>query len=309
MGQSENHINQTRITVQTKNVLSPRLLPSSMYSLKDIIKRYFHLLIFITLIIFAFILIYNNNNYQHFVISTASLKVTGPIQKFANYFHKQFSYPKENQYLIEQNADLLKEKDNMFVFLDDSVTSVYENEGKKNQRRLYDITTAHVVFNTIHKTHNYIIIDKGRKNGITPDMAVVSPNGVAGVVSEVSDHFSTVISLLNPNSRVSAKIMPVNQIGTVVWVDSEPDIAQMIDIPQHLLVAVGDSVVTSGYSDVFPKDILIGTVIEKFDNPSNTFLTIKIRLATDFRNLNNVYIISNLYKSELDALKSNFQNE
>ena len=103
--------------------------------------------------------------------------------------------------------------------------------------------------------------------------------------------------------------MPVNQIGTVVWMDTDPTIAQMIDIPQHLQVAVGDSVITSGYSDVFPKDILIGTVIEKSNNPSNTFLTIKIRLATDFRNLDNVYIISNLYKSELDALKSNFKNE
>ena len=280
-----------------------------MYSLKDIINRYFHLIVFIALIIFAFVLIYNHNNYQHFVLSTASQRVTGPAQKLASSFYKQFSYPKENKSLMEQNAALLNERDNMFLFLDDSVSSVYENEGKKNQRRLYDITTAHVVFNTIHKTHNYIIIDKGRKNGITPDMAVVSPKGVAGVVSEVSDHFSTVISLLNPNSRISAKIMPVNQIGTVVWMDTDPTIAQMIDIPQHLQVAVGDSVITSGYSDVFPKDILIGTVIEKSNNPSNTFLTIKIRLATDFRNLDNVYVISNLYKSELDALKSNFKNE
>lgn len=280
-----------------------------MNSLKDIIKHYFHLLIFVTLIIFAFILIYNHNNYQHFVISKASQKVTGPIQKLANRFYKQLNYPKENKYLTEQNAGLLSERENMFVFLDDSLASVYENEGRKNQRRLYDITTAHVVFNTIHKTHNYIIIDKGRENGVMPDMAVVSPNGVAGIVSEVSDHFSTVISLLNPNSRISAKIMPVNQIGMVVWVDSDPTIAQIIDIPQHLQVAIGDSVVTSGYSDVFPKDILIGTVIEKFDNPNNTFLTIKIGLATDFRNLNNVYLISNLYRSELDALKLNFQNE
>jgi rod shape-determining protein MreC len=280
-----------------------------MNSLKDLIKRYFHLLVFITLVIFSFMLIYQNNNYQHFVISNVSQKITGPVQQFANFFYKQFIYPKENEYLMKQNADLLKERENMFVFLDDSVRSVYENEGKKNKRRMYDISTAHVVFSTIHKTHNYIIIDKGRKNGVVPDMAVLSPNGVAGVVSEVSDNFSTVISLLNPNSRVSAKIVPINQIGTVVWVDHDPTIAQVTDIPQHLMVAVGDSVLTSGYSNVFPKDLLIGTVIEKYDNPNNTFLTIKIRLATDFRNLYNVYLISNLYKPELDALKSNFQNE
>ena len=235
-------------------------------------------------------------------------KITGPVQKFANNIHKQFRYAKENAYLVQQNIEFLKEKERMFIFSEDSVYSIFSSTGK-HKRKMYDMATAHVVFNTINKTHNYIIIDKGKKDGITPDMAVLSPNGVAGVVSDVSDNFSTVISLLNPNSRISARIMPVNQIGTVVWIGYDPAVAQIIDIPQHLMVAVGDSVVTSGYSDVFPKDLLIGTVMEKYDNPNNTFLTIKIRLATDFRNLNNVYLISNLYKHELDSLKSKFKNE
>jgi len=298
-----------KIMVQTiKNILSPRFLFIQMNSIRELLKRYFHILVFFTLLVLAFILIYKNNNYQHFVISTTAQKITGPVQKFANTLHKQFHYSKENAYLVQQNIELLKETERMFIFSDDSIESVFSGEGK-NKRRIYDMTTAHVVFNTINKAHNYIIIDKGKNDGITPDMAVLSPNGVAGVVSDVSDNFSTVISLLNPNSRVSARIMPVNQIGTVVWIDRDPSIAQIIDIPQHLMVAVGDSVLTSGYSDVFPKDLLIGTVIEKYDNPNNTFLTIKIRLATDFRNLNNVYLISNLYKSELDSLKSNFKNE
>ena len=279
-----------------------------MNSLKDLIKHYFHLLVFFTLLIFAFILVYKNNTYQHLVISTASQKITGPLQQFSSFFYRHFSYQTENRNLLEQNADLLKKEDRMFIFSNDSVNAVFSGEGK-NKRRMYDITTAHVVFNTINKTHNYIIIDKGRKNGIVPDMAVLSPNGVAGVVSEVSDNFSTVISLLNPSARVSAKILPMNQIGTVVWVDTDPSVAQVIDIPQHLMVAVGDTVVTSGYSDVFPRDLLIGTVIEKYDNQNNTFLAIKIRLATDFRNLYNVYLISNLYKPELDSLKSNFKYE
>ena len=234
--------------------------------------------------------------------------ITGPVQKFANIFYKQFRYPNENAYLMQQNLELLQAKESMFIVSEDTVYSVFSGE-KKNMRRMYDITTAHVVFNTINKTNNYIIIDKGKKDGIVPDMAVLSPQGVAGVVSDVSENFSTVISLLNPNALVSAKIIPINQIGTVVWMDPDPSVAQVIAIPQHLMVAVGDSVVTSGYSEVFPKDILIGTIIEKYDNPNNTFLTIKIKLATDFRNLNHVFLISNLYKPELDSLKSKFKNE
>jgi len=279
-----------------------------MNSLKDLIKHFFHILVFLSLTIFAFILIYKNSNYQHFVISTTAQKITGPVQKFASFFYRQFRFPKENAFLLQQNADFLRQKENMFLFVNEKIDTVFQQEGR-HKKRMYDVSTAHVIFSTINKKHNYLIIDKGRKDGVVLDMAVLSPNGVAGVVSDVSDNFSTVISLLNPNSQVSARILPINKIGTVIWVDPDPSVAQVNDIPQHLLVTVGDSVVTSGYSDVFPKDILIGTVIEKFDNPNNTFLTIKIQLATDFRNLYNVFLISNLYKSELDSLKSKFQNE
>ncbi|MCL2168259.1 MAG: rod shape-determining protein MreC [Lentimicrobiaceae bacterium] len=279
-----------------------------MNSLRELIKRFFHLFVFLVLQIFALVLFYQNNNYQHFVLSSTLQKVTAPVQKFANIFYKQFHYSSDNALLVQQNMKLLSEKENMFIFSEDSVHAVFTGENK-NKRKMYDITSAHVVFNTINKTNNYIIIDKGKKDGVNHDMAVISPAGVVGVVSDVSENFSTVISLLNQNSRISAKIIPINQIGIVVWTDYDPTIAQVIDIPQHLMVAVGDSVVTSGYSDVFPKDILIGTVIEKYDNPNNTFLTIKIKLATDFRNLYNVFLISNLYKAELDTLKQNFKNE
>jgi len=279
-----------------------------MNSFAELLKRYFHLFIFLTLQIFAIVLIYENTTYQYFAISTAMQGFTAPIQKIAVFFYRQLHFASENGFLMQQNMELLKEKENMFTFSEDTIYSVFSGE-HKNKRRMYDITTAHIVFNTTNKTHNYIIIDKGKKEGVVTDMAVLSPNGVVGVVSDVSENFSTVISLLNPNSRISAKIIPINQIGMVVWLDPDPSIAQVIDIPQHLMVSIGDSVVTSGYSDVFPKDILVGTVIEKYDNSNNTFLTIKIKLATDFRNLHNVYLISNLYKSELDSLKTKFKNE
>ena len=276
-----------------------------MNSLKDFLNRYFHLVIFLILQIVALILLYNNNNYQHFVLSSTTQTITGPVQKLADNFYNHFKYHRENEYLMNQNMALLREKKNMYIFSDDSLYSVFSDK----KRRMYDITSAHVVFNTINKTYNYIILDKGKKNGVVPDMAVLSAAGVVGVVSDVSENFSTVIPILNPQSRISAKIIPINQNGTVVWVDDDPSIAQVIHIPQHLQIAAGDSVVTSGFSDVFPKDLLIGTVIEKYDNPNNTFLTIKIRLATDFSNLNHVYLISNLYKPELDDLKSRFKNE
>lgn len=280
-----------------------------MNSLRDFLRKYFHIFFFFILLIFAIVLVYNNNNYQNYAITTSSQGITGPIQKFSNNFYRQFKYFKENESLMIQNIELLRLQENMFITNEDSTYTISSVGVKKTRKRLYDFTTAHVIFNTIHKTNNYIIIDKGKKDGITTDMAVLSPQGIVGVVSDVSANFSTVISLLNPNSRVSAKIMPINQLGTVIWVDYDPTVAQVIDIPQHLMIAVGDSVLTSGNSDVYPKDLLIGTVIEKYDNSNNTFLTIKIKLAADFRNLHNVYVINNLYKPELDSLKSQFKND
>jgi rod shape-determining protein MreC len=280
-----------------------------MNNLKELLKQYFHLLVFLILQIFAIVLIYQNNTYQHFAISTALQNITGPVLKFTNQFYKHFQYASENADLLQQNIELLREKDNMYLFPNDSVFTVFSGEGR-NKRRMYDYTTAHVVFSTVNKTNNYIIIDKGKNDGITPDMAVLSlSNGIVGVISDVSDNFSTVISLLNSNSRISAKIPSINQIGTVVWLDNDPTIAQVTDITQHSLVVVGDSVVTSGNSDVYPKNILIGTVFEKFDTPNNSFLTIKIQLNTDFRNLNSVYLVTNLYKSELNTLKSKLKDE
>lgn len=252
-------------------------------------------------------------NYQRFVLTTTSHFITDPVNKSWSKVLRHFQFADENEFLIQQNLQLLREKDNVFIFKEDSVYTVFVKDtnqyGNLVVKRMYDYLTAHVIYNTTNKKHNYIIIDKGYKDGITYDMAVLSAQGVVGVVNEVSENVTSIIPLLNPNSRISAKIMPINQIGTVVWEDNDPEMGYLVDIPQHLTVNIGDSIFTSGYSNVFPAQILIGTVINKFDNAKNTFLTIKVKFATNFKNLNSVYLVKNLYKNEVDSLKKNFKNE
>ena len=103
--------------------------------------------------------------------------------------------------------------------------------------------------------------------------------------------------------------MPVNQIGTVIWEDNNPEEVSLHDIPQHLAVNIGDSVFTSGFSNVFPKDIFIGIVTEKETSSNNNFLNIKLKLATNLNRINTVYLIENIHKNEIDSLKSNFKHE
>lgn len=284
-----------------------------MNTLQEFFKRFFHIIVFVILVITSIVLIYKSMSYQRYIMTSSLQVITGPINKKWNKVLRHFEYAKENEYLVNQNLEFLRNKENVFIKNEDSIFSKMSTDtnmyGKTIVKRMYDYFSAHVIYNTTRNTHNYIIIDKGSKNGVKRDMAVISPQGVVGVVNDVSDNFASIIPLLNPYSRTSAKIMPINQIGTVVWEDNDPEMGYLVDIPQHLAVNIGDSVFTSGYSNVFPSDILIGTVIKKEDNAKNTFLTIKVKYATNFNNLHSVYLVSNMYKSEIDSLKKNFKNE
>ena len=255
------------------------------------------------------ILIHKTMSYQHFAISRATHSVIGPFNKQWNKVVRHFSLSAENQALIAQNLSLLREQENLYYTLDDSTYVVMSNDSiVRNRKQLYDYTTASVIYSSTNKKHNYILIDKGLQDSIYPDMGVISPHGVVGVVNEVSQHFATVITLLHLMSRISAKIMPINQIGAIVWEGGDPNYGYLLDIPIHMEVNIGDSIYTSGFSNVFPRDILIGTVAEKKETQS-TFQNIKVRFSVPFNKVDNVYLVKNLYKSELDTLKNKLENE
>lgn len=285
-----------------------------MNALRDFLIKYFHVFVFVVLLVLSIVLMYNSMHYQKMIFHNATQSITGPINQRWSKLLRHFQLANENEQLVAENLKLLREKENMFLYSLDTVYTYSIKDtnhyGKMVEKRMYDYFSANVVFKTTHKKHNYIIIDKGYNDGVTSDMAVLSLQGaVVGVVKEVSANFSSIIPLINPNSRTSAKVVPINQIGTVVWEDNEPDIGNLIDIPQHLIVNVGDSIFTSGYSSVFPPNLLIGKVVDKYDNEKNTFLTIKVQFATDFRTINSLFLIKNIYRSEIDSLKTSFPNE
>lgn len=279
-----------------------------MHNLIDFFKKYFHIFIFLFLQIVCLVLISNNLSYPRFKMGKLARHVTYPVHKMWGGVLQHFNYNAENKALVEQNLALIRERDNSFLFISDSVYEKNTGEGKKKVR-LYDYISANVVYNTVHKAYNYIIIDRGADDGVELDMAVFSAQGVVGLVNEVSKNFSTVMSILHPDVRISAKLMPSNQLGTVIWQGNSATVAYLHDIPQHTTANIGDSVFTSGLSNVFPGDILIGIVLEKELNRDNSFFTVKIRLATDMNKINTVYVVKNLYKEELEQLKSNFKDE
>lgn len=282
-----------------------------MNNLIEFFKKNFHYFLFAILLVLSFVMMGKSMAYSKYKFAKLCQNAIGPIQKnWAEMMHR-FSLGEENDHLTQQNIELMREHDNMFVWKEDTTLTMMSNTDSLHTKsmRLYDYTYAHVIFKTTDQAFNYLIIDKGSEDGISRDMAVTCPQGVVGVVSDVSEHFSSIIPILHPDSRISATVSPINQVGTVVWEGNNPQVAYLENIPQHLEINIGDSVLTSGFSNIFPKGLLIGTVKEVATGKNASFLTIKVKLAADFNRLNTVYLIENLYKSEIDNLKANFKNE
>lgn len=282
-----------------------------MNNLIEFFKRAFHIIVLAVLLILSVVMLGKSLAFNDYRLSRAVQSVVGPIQKSGRSMIHRFHLGPENEALVQQNIQLLREQENMFIVKEDTTLTEMSMPDSTNTKRvrLYDYTYAHVIFRTTDRAFNYMIVDKGSKDGITRDMAVLSPQGVAGVVTDVSPNFATVRPILHPESRISAVVTPANQNGTVIWEDNDPRVAYLEAIPQHSEINIGDSVFTNGFSNIFPKGLFIGTVKEVQVGNNASFLTIKINLATPYTDIYTVYLVENTFKAELDSLKANFKNE
>jgi rod shape-determining protein MreC len=166
----------------------------------------------------------------------------------------------------------------------------------------YRFIPAEVINNSVNRQNNYITLNKGRKDGIRPEMGIVGPNGIVGIITNVSDNYSTGPTVLNKRWRVSAKIKNSNYFGSLIWDGLNYRIAQLNEIPFHVELAVGDTIITSGYSSVFPEGIMIGQ-IEDFDIGSgDNFYEIDVRLSTNFMTLTYIEVIQDKGQSEIKNL-------
>lgn len=207
----------------------------------------------------------------------------------------------ENKYLrnklYNQNLKNLKEadgsRDNLGMLPDSLIR--------------FGFIDAFVIKNSYSKTRNYLTIDKGSLDGVYPDMGVVGPSGVVGIVTNVSPHFAGVLSILNIDARINAGIQGSDAFGTVVWKAEDFEKVQLNDIPRIVSVKVGDTVVTAGMSHLFPKNIPIGIVETIYLQESQNYYTIEVKLLEKMYDLGQVYVIKNVFKKEIDALESKIE--
>ncbi|MDR3141700.1 MAG: rod shape-determining protein MreC [Tannerellaceae bacterium] len=273
-------------------------------------KRHWFLFIFLEFVSIA--LIYRNNAYQQSVMfSTANIitanivSVTGSVTSYLNLREK-------NKDLLERNGklemELLRMKDMIEAMkADTAVFRAFVNDSARFFP--YDFTTAKVINNSVTYLSNYITLNKGRKDGILPDMGVVSESGVVGVVSTVSDYYAVVLPLLNTKFKLSCKVLGSNHIGSLSWNGRSARYANLDELPRHVQFQIGDTIVTSGYSAVFPEGILVGFVSSFERQRDDNFNSLKVELATDFQRLSNVMVIRNFRQEKQWAIEREAQGD
>ena len=261
--------------------------------------------LFLILETFCIYLVVQNNFYQKAGFVNSSNAASSSILKTSSSIEEYFYLKNENENLAKENAELRSQLLASKLIIDKDTHLV----DKQNIHQKYIYTTAKVVNNSTNRRNNYLTLNKGINQGVKKNMAVISSTGIVGQVQEVSSNFCTVMSLLHSKTTISAKIKKDGSYGPLIWEGESYDYATLNDIPTHVRLKKGDTIVTSPYSLTFPENILIGTV-EAFERESGKyFFTIKVKLSTDFKKLTHVYIVTNFFKEEQEELEQKTESE
>ena len=261
--------------------------------------------VFLLLELVCFSLIVRNNNYHRGSFLNSSNQLVGNIYEFNNGITEYFKLRSINDELAVENSILRSLlKDSKYT----SSTRVYEKTDTVIRQR-YTYVAAKVVNSTTERRNNYLTINRGILQGVEPEMAVISSNGIVGIVKDVSKSYASVISVLHKNSSISAKLSDSGYIGSLVWDGRDPQVVQLMDIPNHVQIEEGMAIETSGYSAMFPSGIGIGKVKSFEIKEGDNFYSINVTMNTDMSAVSMVYVVNNLMRSEQVQLENQTQTD
>ena len=260
-----------------------------MQSIINSIVKNRNLIIYLTLSFITFSFLYNNSSLHYNEFGKISTYLSATSSKFSSSISSYFNLIHENKKLIDENLQLKKIESNY------KFTQI-------NKDTLNSINSAKVIVNSINKSKNIIVIDKGQLDGINLEMGVISSKGVVGIVKNVTNNYASIISLLNTDLRLNAILKNSSTIGSVTWDGLNARILKLNDIPLSSSLKVGDTVVTGGMSFYFPKGIPIGKIVN-YDNSSlEGYYEIDVEIFNDFSSLSNLYILGRTDNNEIQSL-------
>ena len=263
-----------------------------MRNLLNFLFRYNHCIVFVLLQGVSFLLLFSFNNYQHSRFFTSANAFVGKIYEATRAVTGYFDLHRQNEVLMERNIWLEQQLllvDKRLKEMEEASTTSWPAETTTTMFQSYK---ASVIKNSLNRADNYITLNQGSLAGIKPDMGVIGPNGVVGIVYKTSPHYSLVISLLSSKSNLSCKIAGNEYFGFLQWEGGDSRYAYLKDLPRHAEFAIGDTIVTSGFSTVFPQGMMVGVIEEANDTNDGLSFLLKIKLATDFGKLRNVHVLA-----------------
>lgn len=253
----------------------------------------------------ALSMLFSYNRFHQTLYAMFSNEVAGKINERVNNVEEYFSLKKENESLRLQNATLLSLLPSGIEIPDSSYQFVSDTLQKDsvNIYRQYQYYSAKVISNSVFLQQNYIVLYRGSDQGIMPNMAVIGPNGIIGTVVGTSKNMSTVMSLLHRQSKLIAVMKKGSGLGEVSWDGKDPSYLILSKIPKTIVVKIGDTVVTSPYSDRFPPGLPVGIVDRvSQDQETNTYI-LKIKTVTDFYSIQHAFVVRNILQEEMEELK------
>ena len=265
-----------------------------MRNLLDFLIKYHHWFVFILLEVASGVLLFQYNSYQGSVWLSSANAVVGKVYEWESGVLQFFSLREVNEQLTKRNFYLERQVDQLrrlYTDLTKDTTVLERNELQFLSQ--YQLIPAKVVDNSVNRTDNMMTIDKGRADGVEVDMGVACGNGIVGVVYLTSDHYSVVIPVLNASSsRISCSIRNSDYFGYLHWYGGDPSVAFVEDVPRHAKFKLGEWVVTSGFSTIFPSGVLVGKIEKAYNSSDGLSYKLQVRLSTDFSKVRDVCVIS-----------------
>lgn len=261
------------------------------------------LFLFLGLELLSFLLIVNNNQFQHNHFLSSSNRVVGTVYNMSDRVYQYFNLAEVNQSLATENEALNTE----VVQLREQLAFYRQDTSYKGRRYVsieknYSFMTAKVIHFTTVRQKNMFTINKGESEGVKVGMGVVCEKGVVGIVSNTTGHFASVIPVVSTLSKTSATIKGKTQLGQLIWKGGDVRYANLSEVPLYIPVVIGDMVVTSGYSSTFPEGYNIGKVVS-FTERNDNLYDIQVELAVDFDKLSYVDVIDFKYSEEKERLE------
>lgn len=279
-----------------------------MRALLDFIKKYNYWFLFILLEGISLGMLFRFNAYQRSIWFTTANTMSGVLMEKRSDVVAYMNLGEQNQQLtqknivLEQKINLLREK---LAADGNGDLSLLQGDMVEDFR----LIPAKVVDASLFKKNNYLTVNKGEKDGIRPEMGVVSGTGVVGIVYATSQNFALVMPLLHEKSNISCQLRGTGYFGYLKWEGGAPTTALLVDIPRHAKVEIGMEVETSGFSAVFPAGLQIGKVVHIDDSADGLSYRLQVELSVDFASLRDVCMMQSANSDEIDGLQNLVNNE